>query len=112
MRNNQHLEPLMMDGATVRHGRRAYRAAMGHPRREQAAREPRLVRHAADVSEPPELPASDVELDGVQPQPLSQLLGRDVDLGKLICQFFDEITAEQENRCRVSWTRNLGERVL
>ena len=78
----EHLERLE-DGAAVRHGRRTYRAAMGHPRREQAAREPRLVRHAADVSKPPELPASDVELDGVQPQPLSQLLGRDVMLPRL-----------------------------
>ena len=78
----EHLERLE-DGAAVRHGRRAYRAAMGHPRREQAAREPRLVRHAADASKPPELPASDVELDGVQPQPLSQLLGRDMMLPRL-----------------------------
>ena len=57
-------------GAAVGELRRARRALVRHPRGEHEPRQP-LGAHAAHVAKPAQLPRVDVELDGVEPQPLA-----------------------------------------
>ena len=61
----------------VREPRRAHWPRVRHPRRQQPPRQPRHV-HAADVAEPSQLAPIDVDVNGVEPQPLHQVLRRDV----------------------------------
>ena len=67
----------LADSAAVRELWRAARPRRSHPRGEHTPRQP-LERHAHDVPSPAQQPPVDIRVDVVEPQPLLELLRRDV----------------------------------
>ena len=74
------------EATPVRHRWRAAWTRLVDPRREQAAREALRVVHAAHVSEPAQLSASEVRVDRVEAQPPLELRRREVVLPRVLAR--------------------------